>query len=67
MGVSKIIDYMQTKIKMPDPIQEHPAFSKAPNQDLKEMNFLCNFKTKIESQNLDKFYQRPVNISKSRY
>ena len=33
--------------------QEPPAFYKAPNQDFKDMDVLCTFKMKIESQNLD--------------
>ena len=33
--------------------QELPASSKAPNQDLKDMDVLCTFKIKIESQNLE--------------
>ena len=38
---------------MQNPIQEPPAFSKALNEDLKDMDVLCTFKIKIESQNLD--------------
>ena len=30
-----------------------PVTSKAPNQDLKDMDVLCTFKLKMESQNLD--------------
>ena len=36
---------------MPNPSQEPPASSKAPDQDLKDMDVLCTFKIKIESQN----------------
>ena len=53
MGVSKIRDHIQLKIKMPNPNQEPSASSKAPNEYLKDMDVLCNFKIKIESQNLD--------------
>ena len=53
MGVSKTSDHIQIKIKMPNPSQEPPASSKAPNEDLKDMDVLCTFKIKIESQNLD--------------
>ena len=53
MGVSKAGDHIQIKIKMPNPSQEPPASSKAPNEDLKDMDVLCTFKIKIESQNLD--------------
>ena len=44
-------DHIQIKDKMPNPSQEQPASSKAPNQDLKDMDVLCTFKIKIESQN----------------
>ena len=56
MGVSKTSDHIQIKIKMPNPSQERPASSKAPNEDLKDMDVLCTFKIKIESQNLDHGY-----------
>ena len=48
MGVSKTSDYIQIKIKMPNP----PASSKAQNQDFKDINVLCTFKIEIEGQNL---------------
>ena len=51
MGVSKTSDHIQMKIKMPNSNQEPPATSKAPNEDLKDMDVLCTFKYKIESQN----------------
>ena len=38
---------------MQNPSQEPPAPTKAPNQDLKDMDVLCTFKIKIESQNLE--------------
>ena len=53
MGVSKTIDHIKNKIKIPNPGQEHPASSKAPNEDLKDMDVLCTFKIKIESHNLE--------------
>ena len=40
-------------IKIPNPGQEPSASSKAPNQDLKDMDNLCTFKIKIGSQNWD--------------
>ena len=43
-------DHIQIKIKMPNPSQEPPASSKAPNQDLKDMDVLCTFIIKIENQ-----------------
>ena len=51
MGVSNTIDYIQIMIKMPNSSKEPPASSKAPNQDLKDMDVLCTFKVKVESQN----------------
>ena len=62
MVVSKTSEYIQIKIKMPNPSQEPPASSKSPNEDLKDMDVLCTFKIKIESQNLGHGYikdQRP--------
>ena len=56
MGVSKTSDHIQIKIKMPNPSQEAPASSKAPNEDLKDMDGLCTFKIEIESHNLDHGY-----------
>ena len=53
MGISKTSDHIQIKIKMPNPSQEPPAPGKAPNQDIKDMDVLCTFKIKIESQNLE--------------
>ena len=52
MCVSMISDYIQIKIKMTNPSQEPPASSKAPKENLKDMDDLCSFKIKIESQNL---------------
>ena len=56
IGVSKTSDYIQIKIKMPNQNQEPSASSIAPNDDLKDMDVLCTFKIKIESQNLDNGY-----------
>ena len=53
MGISKTSDHIQIKIMMPNPSQDPPASSKAPNEDLKDMDVLCTFKIKIESKNLD--------------
>ena len=52
MVVLETSDNNPIKIKMPNPSQEPPASSKAYNQDLKDMNDLFTFKTKIEGQNL---------------
>ena len=43
----------ESKIKFTNSNQEPPASSKAPNEDLKDMDVLCTFKIKIESKNLD--------------
>ena len=51
MVVSKTSDHIQIKIKMQDPSQDPPVSSKAPNEDLQDMDGLCTFKIKIESQN----------------
>ena len=49
-------DNIQITIKMPYPCQEPPVSSKSPSEDLKDVNVLCTFKFKIESQNLDHGY-----------
>ena len=46
--------YIQIKIKIPNHSQEHLASSKAPNENLKDMDVLCTFKIKIESQHFDR-------------
>ena len=51
MGVLKTNDHIQTIIRMPYPSQEPPVSSKAPNKDI-DMDILCTFKVKIESQTL---------------
>ena len=38
---------------MQNPSQEAPASSKAPNEDLKDMDVLSTFKIKIEGQNFE--------------
>jgi len=53
MGVSKTTDHIQIMIKMPNPSQEAPESSKAPNEDLNDIDVLCTFKIRIESQNPD--------------
>ena len=54
MGVPKTSVHIQTKIKMPNHIQEPQATSKAPNQDFKDMDVLCTFNSRIvsHSQNM---------------
>ena len=56
MDVSKTNDHIQIMDKMPNPSQELPASSKALNEDLKDLDVLCTFKIKIESQNSDHEY-----------
>ena len=56
MGISKTSDRIKNKIKMPNPNQESPASSKAPNEDLQDMDVLCTFKIKRESQNSNHGY-----------
>ena len=51
MVVSKNSDFIQIKIKIPNPSQSPPASSKAPNEDLKDMDVLCTFKLNVGSQN----------------
>ena len=46
-------DHIQIKIKLPNPNKEPPVPSKAPNEDLKDMDVRCTFKIKLENQNLD--------------
>ena len=53
MRASKTSDYFLIKINMPNPHQEPPESTKGPNQDLMEMDILCTYKIKIESQNLE--------------
>ena len=56
MGVPKTSKHIQIHIRMQNPSQEPPVSSKAPNKDLKDMDVLCTFKIKIESQNSDYGY-----------
>ena len=56
MGVPMTSDYIQIKIKMPNPSQKPPVSSKAKNDYLEDMNALCTLKIKIESQNMDHGY-----------
>ena len=53
MGEQKTSDHIKINIRMQNPGQEPPESSKAPNQDFKDMNVLCTFKIKIESQILE--------------
>ena len=65
MVVSTTSEKIQIIIKMPNPSQDPPASSKAPNEDLKDMDVLCTFKIKIESHILEHGYiedQRYIQI-----
>ena len=53
MGVSKTNDYILIMIKIPNPSLENPASPKTQNEDIKDMDVLCTFKIKIDSQNLE--------------
>ena len=50
MDASKTSYHMQIKIKIPNLVQEPPASSKAPNQDLKDMDVLCPSKTRYKAK-----------------
>ena len=51
-GYMKTSYHIQIKIKIPNPSQEPPVSSKAPNEYLKGMNVLFTCKIQVESQNL---------------
>ena len=53
MGVPKTSDHIQITIRMPNPSQKPPASSKAPYQDLKDMDVLRILKSrqKVNIQN----------------
>ena len=51
MCVPKTSDHIQINIRMPNPSQEPPASSKAPNQIFRGTDCLCIFQNKIASQN----------------
>ena len=51
MGVPKTSDHIKIKFNILNPSLEPAVSSKAPNEDLKDMDVLCTFKIKIERQN----------------
>ena len=51
VGISKTTDHIQIKIKMPNPSQEPPASSIAPNEDLKDMDVSDHIQIKIKMPN----------------
>ena len=55
MGVSKTSDPIQIKINISKPSKEPPASAKALIQYLKDLDVVCTFKIKLESQNLVNF------------
>ena len=58
MGVPKTSDLNKIKIMILNPGHKPPASSKAPNQDLRDIDVLCTFKIKVESQNLDHWFTK---------
>ena len=46
LGVPKTSDHIQIKIQIPNSSQEPPVSSKAPNQDLKDMEFFAPSKSR---------------------
>ena len=53
MGELNTSDHIQINIRVQNPSQEASVSSKCKNQDLKDMDVLSTFKTKLESQNLE--------------
>ena len=51
--VPKTSDHVKIKIKMPNPSLKPPVSSKVPNQEIKDMDVLCTFKIKTESESLE--------------
>ena len=49
MNISKTSDHIQIKIMMPNPSQEPPASSKAPNLEVIDIDVFCNFTIEMES------------------
>ena len=56
MSEPKNPDHIQINIRMETSNQEPPVSSKAPNRDLKEMDFLCTFKIKLVRPNMEHVY-----------
>ena len=46
MGLPKSSDHIQIKMKMPNPTQDPPESSKAPDEDLKDMMFFAPLKSR---------------------
>ena len=63
ISVSKTIDPIQIKFKIPNPYQEPPASSKDKNQDLKDMDVVCILNQDGESKFGTWVYQKPMTIS----
>merc|ERR1711954_316456 len=55
-GYIKTSDHIQINKKIPNPSQEPPKSSKAPNEDSKDRDVLCTFKIKIECWNSNHGY-----------
>ena len=54
--MSKANEHIQIKIQMQNSSQEPPVSSKAPNEDLEDIDVICPFWIKIEGGNLDHGY-----------
>merc|ERR1711954_385855 len=67
VGIAKTRNHIQIKIKRMNPNLEPPASSKALKEDLKDMDVLCTFKIRIESQNLDHGFINDLRPYPSQY
>ena len=64
MGISNICNHIQIKVKMPNLSQKPAASSKAPYEDLKDMDVLCTFKIKIQPKFGSWVCQRPGTMGR---
>ena len=53
MGLPNTSDHIKINIKIPNSSQDPPVFSKAQNQDFKDMDVVGHLKIKIEDKNLE--------------
>ena len=63
MGFSKTIDHTKIKIQMPTPSQEPQVLSKAPKQDLEDLDVLCTLIILKESQYWEQWCIKDLCIS----
>ena len=59
-------DHIQINIMVQNPSQEPPVSSKAKNQDFKDIEFLCTFKSRKRAKIQIRGVSRPVTISNPR-